>query len=206
MKGMAIPKIKSAEFVISVHRTEQLPRSDLPEIAFLGRSNVGKSSLINSLLGRRKLVRVSAKPGCTRSLNFYLINQRWHFVDLPGFGYARVSREMQAGWGRLVMEYLERRENLRGVVFLQDGRRRPGEEELFLWEVLAAWGRAVIPVLTKADKLKMGERAQAARRVLADLQPFGVAAADFIWFSALTREGRDKLWARMVECLEHVGA
>ncbi len=206
MKGMAIPKIKSAEFVISVHRTEQLPRSDLPEIAFLGRSNVGKSALINSLLGRRKLVRVSAKPGCTRSLNFYLINQRWHFVDLPGFGYARVSREMQAGWGRLVMEYLERRENLRGVVFLQDGRRRPGEEELFLWEVLAAWGRAVIPVLTKADKLKMGERAQAARRVLADLQPFGVAAADFIWFSALTREGRDKLWARMVECLEHVGA
>ncbi|MDI6854558.1 MAG: ribosome biogenesis GTP-binding protein YihA/YsxC [Deltaproteobacteria bacterium] len=199
---MAIPKIKTAEFELSVHRIEQLPRSALPEIAFLGRSNVGKSSLINALLGRRKLVRVSAKPGCTRGLNFYLINQRWHFVDLPGFGYARVSREMQAGWGRLLMDYLEQRENLRGVVFLQDGRRRPGEEELFLWKVLTAKGRAVIPVLTKADKLKMGERAQAVRRLAADLQSFGVAAGEVIWFSALTHEGRDKLWRRLLDYLE----
>jgi GTP-binding protein len=199
---MAIPKITKAEFLVSVHRLEQLPKGGLPEVAFLGRSNVGKSSLINTLLGRRKLVRVSSKPGCTRSLNFYLINDKWYFVDLPGFGYARVSREVQAGWGRLVMEYLEKRENLRAVVFLQDPRRRPGEEELFLWEALTSRGRAVIPVLTKADKLKRGERAKAGREVLEPLGPFGVAAEDFVWFSALTHEGRDRLWRRILESLD----
>ncbi len=198
---MAIPKIKNAEFQISVHRQEQLPQGGLPEIAFLGRSNVGKSSLINTLLGRRKLVRVSAKPGCTRALNFYLINEQWYCVDLPGFGYARVSRDMQARWGRLIMEYLEGRENLRGVVFLQDGRRRPGEEELFLWQLLTSRGRAVIPVLTKADKLKRGERSKALRQIMEVLSPFGVSPQDFIWFSATTHEGRDKLWRRVLECL-----
>lgn len=199
---MAIPKITSAEFEISVHRVDQLPRGGLPEIAFLGRSNVGKSSLINTLLGRRKLVRVSAKPGCTRAINFFLINNKWHFVDLPGFGYARVSRDIQAEWGRLVMAYLEGRENLGGVVFLQDGRRQPGEEELFLWEVLTSRGRAVIPVLTKADKLKRGERSKALRQILEALTPFGVDAEDVVWFSATTQEGRDKLWKRLLECLE----
>jgi GTP-binding protein len=198
---MAIPKITRAEFQLSVHRTEQLPRGNLPEIAFLGRSNVGKSSLINTLLGRRKLVRVSAKPGCTRALNFYLINGTWYFVDLPGFGYARVSRDMQARWGRLVMEYLEGRGNLRGVVLLLDGRRQPGEEELFLWEFLASRGRLVIPVLTKADKLKMGERSQALRRFTEALFPLSLPSEDFLWFSALTHEGRDKLWQRMSVCL-----
>jgi GTP-binding protein len=198
---MAIPKITRAEFQLSVHRTEQLPRGNLPEIAFLGRSNVGKSSLINTLLGRRKLVRVSAKPGCTRALNFYLINGTWYFVDLPGFGYARVSRDMQARWGRLVMEYLEGRGNLRGVVLLLDGRRQPGEEELFLWEFLASRGRLVIPVLTKADKLKMGERSQALRRFTEALFPLSLPAEDFLWFSAPTHEGRDKLWQRLSVCL-----
>jgi GTP-binding protein len=198
---MAIPKIKNAEFLISVHRAEQLPKGGFPEIAFLGRSNVGKSSLINTLLGRRKLVRVSAKPGCTRALNFYLINEKWYFVDLPGFGYARVSRDVQATWGRLVMEYLEGRENLRGVVFLQDARRQPGEEELFLWELLTSRGRAVIPVLTKADKLKRAERSRAMRKITEALSPFAVRSEDFVWFSATTHEGRDKLWQRLLACL-----
>ena len=198
---MAIPKITQTEFKLSVHRKEQLPPGGLPEIAFLGRSNVGKSSLINTLLGRRKLVRVSAKPGCTRAINFFLINHKWHFVDLPGFGYARVSRDVQAGWGRLVMAYLEDRENLQGVVLLLDGRRDPGEEERFLWEFLLAHGRMVIPVLTKADKLKTGERAKALRRILEALQPLRLAAEDFVWFSALTGEGRENLWRRLLERL-----
>ncbi len=199
---MAPARILSAEFLSSVHRADQLPRSGLPEVAFLGRSNVGKSSLINALLGRRRLVRVSAQPGCTRALNFYLVNGRWYFVDLPGFGYARVSRDLQARWGRLIMEYLERRENLRAVVFLQDGRRRPGEEELFLWEKLTSKGRAIIPVLTKADKLKAGERARALRQVVEALSSFAVNPADFIWFSALTQEGRDRLWRQVLRSLE----
>lgn len=199
---MAIPQIHRAEFAISVHRADQLPRGGLPEIAFLGRSNVGKSSLINTLLGRRRLVRVSAKPGCTRGLNFYLINGRWYFVDLPGFGYAGVSRTLQARWGRLIMEYLETRQNLRAVVFLLDARRQPGKEELYLWEVLTTRGRPVIPVLTKADKLKMGERPKALRRIMAALPSFAGKFPDFLWFSAYTQEGRDKLWRRLGEYLE----
>ena len=145
---MTIPKITTAEFILSVHAPEQLPQGDLPEVAFLGRSNVGKSSLINTLLGRKKLVRTSSKPGCTRALNFFLINARWYFVDLPGFGYAAVAKSLKAEWGRLAMDYLTTRKNLAGVVFLQDGRRLPGPEEIFLWEFLRDRGRRVIPVLT----------------------------------------------------------
>lgn len=198
---MAIPKIISAEFILSVYQVEQLPRGTLPEVAFLGRSNVGKSSLLNVLLGRRKLVRTSARPGCTRALNFFLINQRWYFVDLPGFGYAAVSRELKESWGRLLLEYLAQRQTLVAVVFLQDGRRLPGPEEQFLWEGLNARGRAVIPVLTKADKLKMGERARQLKKIAATLAPLGLAPEDFLWFSALTHEGRGKLWERILGCL-----
>ena len=155
---MTIPKIISAEYTLSAHRGNQCPPGGLPEVAFLGRSNVGKSTLINSLLGRKKLVRTSSRPGCTRALNFFLINQRWNFVDLPGFGYAAVSRDLKASWGPLVLEYLAQRESLAAVVFLQDSRRLPAAEELFLWEFLRERGRRVIPVMTKADKLKRGER------------------------------------------------
>ncbi len=199
---MAIPKIISAEFRLSVHRPEALPPVEYPEVAFLGRSNVGKSSLINALLGRKKLVRTSRTPGRTRALNFFLVNGRWEFVDLPGFGYAAVSREEKARWGQLVLHYLKTRENLAAVVFLQDGRRRPGAEEAYLWEFLKAHGRKVIPVLTKADKLKQGERARQLQAVAQALAPLGVSAADFLWFSALTHEGRAKLWARMLECFQ----
>ena len=96
---MTIPQILSAEYTLSAHRGNQCPPGGLPEVAFLGRSNVGKSTLINNLLGRKKLVRTSARPGCTRALNFFLINQRWNFVDLPGFGYAAVSRDVKASLG-----------------------------------------------------------------------------------------------------------
>ena len=126
-----IPVITSAEFTISVHKQGQLPPAQLPEVAFLGRSNVGKSSLINALLARKKLVRTSSRPGCTQALNFFLINGRWYFVDLPGYGYAKVSRETQARWGELILGYLETRPNLSVLVFLQDSRRLPGPEELF---------------------------------------------------------------------------
>ena len=198
---MVIPKIISAEFSISVPRPESLPRGEYPEVAFLGRSNVGKSSLINALLGRRKLVRTSSTPGRTRALNFFLINGRWQFVDLPGFGYAAVSREEKARWGPLVLHYLEVRENLAAVVFLQDGRRLPGEEDLYLWEFLQARTRRVIPVLTKADKLKQGERARRLKAIAQVLAPLGVSAGDFLWFSSLTHEGRGHLWGLILACL-----
>ncbi len=198
---MTIPKITAAEFLLSVHQPGQLPPGDRLEVAFLGRSNVGKSSLINTLLGRRALVRTSSRPGCTRALNFFLINARWYFVDLPGFGYAAVSKSLKAEWGRLVMDYLSSRENLAAVVFLQDGRRVPGAEELFLWEHFQKRGIAVIPVLTKADKLKQGERARQLKNIAAALAPLGVKGEEFLWFSTVTHEGRAKLWARMLHCL-----
>jgi len=195
---MTIPKITTAEFILSVHAPEQLPQGDLPEVAFLGRSNVGKSSLINTLLGRKKLVRTSSKPGCTRALNFFLINARWYFVDLPGFGYAAVAKSLKAEWGRLAMDYLTTRKNLAGVVFLQDCRRLPGQEELFLWELFQGQGTPVIPVLTKADKLKQGERARQLKNIAAALAGVGVKGEDFLWFSTVTHEGRAKLWARLL--------
>ena len=198
---MAIPKITSAELKVCVHRAEQFPPGQFPEVAFLGRSNVGKSSLINTLLARKRLVRTSSRPGCTRALNFFLINEKWYFVDLPGYGYAQVSREAQARWGDLILDYLEERPTLKALVFLQDPRRTPGPEELFLWEQLRAWNRAVIPVLTKADKVKKAERAKRLKDISAILAPFQVTAADFLWFSAATREGRDKLWQRLLAYL-----
>lgn len=198
---MAIPKLLTAEYSLSAHRGDQCPTGGLPEVAFLGRSNVGKSTLINTLLGRKKLVRTSSKPGCTRALNFFLINQRWYFVDLPGFGYAAVPKDLKAGWGPLVLEYLAQRESLAAVVFLQDGRRVPASEELFLWEFLMEQGRRVIPVLTKADKLKRGERSRQLKLFAEALAPLGVNPGDVIWFSALTREGKDQLWDRVLACL-----
>jgi GTP-binding protein len=198
---MTIPKITSAEFLLSVHAPGQLPPGELPEVAFLGRSNVGKSSLINALLGRRKLVRTSSKPGCTRALNFFLINGCWHFVDLPGFGYAAVSKSLKEEWGRLAMDYLTHRENLAAVVLLQDGRRLPGPEELFLWEHFRLRNLPLIPVLTKADKLKQGERSRQLKNIVAALAPLGVKGEDFLWFSAVTHEGRARLWARLLQFL-----
>jgi GTP-binding protein len=198
---MTIPKIISAEYSLSAHRGDQCPPGELPEVAFLGRSNVGKSTLINTLLGRKKLVRTSSRPGCTRALNFFLINQRWNFVDLPGFGYAEVPKDLKTGWGRLVLDYLDRRETLAAVVFLQDGRRRPAPEELCLWEFLREQGRRVIPVLTKADKLRRGARSRQLKLFAEALAPFGVDPGEVIWFSALTREGRDRLWDRLLACL-----
>ena len=198
---MATHKIISAEFMVSAHRLEQCPAEGLPEAAFLGRSNVGKSTLINTLLGRKKLVRTSAKPGRTRALNYFLINRAWYFVDLPGFGYAAVSRDLQASWGPLVMEYLAGRESLGAVVFLQDSRRLPGPEEQFLWKFLQERGRRVIPVLTKADKLKAGARRRQLQLFTGALTSLGIDPGEVIWFSALTREGRDRLWERLLACL-----
>ena len=198
---MSIPRIATAEFLLSVHQLGQLPPGDRPEVAFLGRSNVGKSSLINTLLGRRKLVRTSSKPGCTRALNFFLINDRWYFVDLPGFGYAAVSKSLKAEWGALAMDYLTQRESLAAVVLLQDSRRLPGPEELFLWELFQNQGTPVIPVLTKADKLKQGQRAKQLKNITAPLAPLGIKGDDFLWFSAVTQEGRPHLWTRLLPYL-----
>ena len=198
---MAIPKILEAEFILSAPRPEQFPKGILPEVAFWGRSNVGKSSLINTLLHRKGLVRTSSRPGCTQTINYFLINQKWHFVDLPGYGYAQVPVPVKEKWLRLIATYLENRSPLQAVILLLDCRRLPGPAELEIITQLKNWRRQVILILTKADKLKAGQRAKQQREIAARLAPGGVQPEDFIWFSAVTQEGRRELWDRLLTIL-----
>jgi GTP-binding protein len=198
---MAIPKISAAEFILSAPRPEHFPKEMLPEVAFWGRSNVGKSSLMNTLVHRKSLVRTSSRPGCTQAINYFLINQLWYFVDLPGYGYAQVPLPVKEKWLRLIATYLENRAGLRAVVLLLDCRRLPGPDELEIITQLKIWHREVIVVLTKADKLKKGQRAQQQREIAARLAPGGINRQDCIWFSAMTQEGRRELWDRLLTIL-----
>lgn len=145
--------ITTAQFIRSVATAEQLPKDNLPEIAFAGRSNVGKSSLINCLLSRKKLALTSSTPGKTRLLNFYLINQRFYFVDLPGYGYAKVSLTLREEWGNLIESYLTTRPALKGVVVITDARHDVSPMDMQMIEWLAEITIPFLVVATKADKL-----------------------------------------------------
>lgn len=195
-------RVQSAEFVLSVAQQAQLPKGDWPEIAFAGRSNVGKSSLINRLLGRRNLARTSSTPGRTRLLNFYAVNDALHFVDLPGYGYAKVSRSLQESWWALVEEYLTHRRQLRAVVHLVDARHPPAATDQDLQAFLAAVGRQSVVVLTKADKVGRGERGRVLRVVEAALPPMPVRP---LFVSAESAEGTDELWRWIVGWLKISG-
>lgn len=168
------------------------PPSDLPEIAFSGRSNVGKSALLNRLVRRRAIARVSRTPGRTREINFFRVNDQFVLADLPGYGYARISRERKADWRPLIEGYLGRTPRLAGVVQLLDIRREPNEDDVSMLDFLSALELPTIVVLTKADKIS---RAQAEARTVALASGLGVDADQTIRFSAATGEGRDELAA-----------
>ena len=190
--------ISSAEFITSASRPEQYPREDLPEMAFAGRSNVGKSALINCLVQRRKLVRTSRTPGRTQLINFFKINSAFMFVDLPGYGYARVSQSLRATWGPMVETYFDSRPNLRGIVQIMDLRHPPTPEDLSLWNWLRDKNIPAVPILTKADKLsrtKWKPLCQAAGRIL------GISPSEFILFSTETKQGRDQLLLKIKELM-----
>jgi len=173
------------------------PESALPEVAFAGRSNVGKSSLLNRLVQRKKFARVSNTPGRTREINFFKINDAFVFVDLPGYGYARVSKERRAEWRPLIESYLRRSPQLRGIVQLLDVRHDPTNDDRLMLDFLSEIGVPTIVVLTKIDKLGARER----RKQLAALPLLvGVDAEQVIAFSASTGEGRDEL-AEAIESL-----
>lgn len=162
-------RITKAAFVTSVFKPSQFPLTGLPEVAFAGRSNAGKSSLLNRILGRHNLVKVSSRPGFTRSLNFFLVNDSVYFVDLPGYGYAKAPKHVQSKWHRLVEGYIETRKPLSGVVCIFDMRRVPDQLDLDLLDYLHALGRHVWLVLNKADKISQPKRQgqiQAIRRRL----------------------------------------
>lgn len=151
-------RITKSDFITSVYKLSQLPSPSLPEVAFAGRSNVGKSSLLNRLLGRHNLVKVSSRPGFTQSLNFFLVNDSIHFVDLPGYGFAKAPKQVQQKWHRLVEGYIEARKSLKGVVCIFDMRRVPDQMDLDLLYYLHSLGRHVWLVLNKADKISQPKR------------------------------------------------
>lgn len=190
--------IRSATFVCSAVTPEQYPPDDLPEVAFAGRSNVGKSSLINKILNRKKLVRTSKTPGRTQLLNFFEINELWRFVDLPGYGYAKVPVEVQKRWRPMVENYLTTRVNLRGMVWLLDIRREVSKEDLQLWDWLQAKQVEVIIVVTKADKLSKNKRNKQAASIANSL---GRKAQELIQFSATSGEGKDEIWQALRQLL-----
>jgi len=177
-------------FLTSVFSIKQLPEPELPEIAFAGRSNVGKSSLINRLIKRKNLVKTSAKPGKTQSLNFFLLDNSIYLVDLPGYGYARVSKKMQADWQELITAYLETRENLKCVVVIVDLRHEVKIADLQLVDWLKSKGLPLLLVYTKADKLSANQRNKNAAILDAG---FGVSKSSRLLFSAKTGMGRENL-------------
>lgn len=183
--------IRSLEFLGGMAAVDGWrPDAKLPEVAFAGRSNVGKSSLINKLIKRKKLARVSNTPGRTREINFFEVNGQFVLADLPGYGYAKVSKERKAAWRPLIEGYLKRSPALRGVVLLLDVRRYPTEDDLLMLEFLAEIGTPTIVVATKIDKLTRAERQP---RVGALAREAGVELEQVIPFSAITGEGRDEL-------------
>ncbi|MFL6282368.1 MAG: ribosome biogenesis GTP-binding protein YihA/YsxC [Pyrinomonadaceae bacterium] len=198
-------KVTSAKFVKSVFERSHWPRDGRPEVAFLGRSNVGKSSMINSLLRVRGLARSSNTPGRTQSLNFFLINERFHFVDLPGYGFARAPREVRETWGALVTDYLANRDTLVLSIHIVDSRHEPTTLDLQLREWLAANGKPFLTVATKSDKLSQNESHKnlaRARKVLDAAAVGGVGAGgELVAYSATTGRGRESVWRAIEEAL-----
>jgi len=190
--------IQSASFITSAPALASCPDSDWPEIAFAGRSNVGKSSLINTLLNRKGLVRTSSTPGRTQMLNFFAINEKLHFVDLPGYGFARAPRAVRERWQPMIRGYLAGRANLKAVIWLLDARREPSDEDLHFLDWLEEAERPTIPVVTKVDKLSRNEL---ARQLATISRVTGLEREVFTTFSSVTREGCAELWERIEEAI-----
>lgn len=189
-------KITSTEFVKSSFQEADWPTDSQPEISFLGRSNVGKSRLINSLLGVRGLARTSSTPGRTQSLNFFSINNQFRFVDLPGYGYARAPREITAGWSEMATSYLAKRNQLVLSVHIVDSRHEPTNLDLQLHEWLQHNRKPQIIVATKSDKLSNNELRKSIERAQRVLKVERVIA-----YSAVTRVGRAEVWHTIEEAL-----
>lgn len=191
--------VQSAVFVKSVASADQCPSLILNEIAFVGKSNVGKSSLINVLLNRRSLVRTSKTPGRTQLMNFFLINESFYFVDLPGYGFAKVPLAVKKQWGPMIRRYLLDRPSLKAVVLLFDIRRTPNSDDIQMLDWLEEYGVPTIPVVTKVDKVSMGRRLEHVAKIAREA---GLPAQAFSCFSATTKEGRDEVWERIEDALD----
>ena len=185
-------KIHSAEFIKSAFNESHWVDDDLPEISFLGRSNVGKSSLLNTLLNRKKLAKTSNTPGRTQSINFFLVNEAFYFVDLPGYGYAKVSKQMRSDWGEMAEEYLAKREQLVLSIQLVDSRHKPTVLDRQLHEWLQFHQKKHLIIATKADKLSNNKLNKSLREIEKTLP-----GSKIIAFSSVTGKGKDKIWGEI---------
>lgn len=184
--------IKNVSLEIVCGITSKLPDTEYPEVAFAGKSNVGKSSLINALMNRKALARTSAQPGKTQTINFYNINDAMYLVDLPGYGYAKASAEIKAKWGKMIEKYLHTSKQLKAVFLLIDIRHDPSANDKMMYEWMLAQGFAPIIIATKLDKIK---RSQVQKHVKAIRDGLGVQpGTTIIPFSAETKQGRDEIW------------
>lgn len=188
-------KIKSAEFIISAVSPKQYPEGDLPEIALAGRSNVGKSSFINTLLNRKSLARTSQKPGKTQTLNYYLINEAFYFVDVPGYGYAQVSKSERAAWGKMIETYFTERKQLRAVLLIVDIRHKPTKDDQMMYEYLRYYQIPTLVVATKADKISRGKYQSHLKQIKDSLQL--EKNVPIIPFSAKSGIGKEEAWEQI---------
>lgn len=195
-------EIKQSEFIISAVKPEQYPQDGRVEIAFVGRSNVGKSSLINTVTNRRKLVKVSGTPGKTRLINFFLINNGFYFVDLPGYGYAKVSKSEKATWGKMMELYLINRPQLKKVALLVDSRHKPTEDDILMYKWIKHYGYEVVVVATKKDKLTRNE-IQRSIKVIREALNLD-KSQEIIFFSSLKKEGKEDLLNELFKDIEIV--
>ncbi|MGC5326568.1 ribosome biogenesis GTP-binding protein YihA/YsxC [Brevibacillus sp. SYSU BS000544] len=192
-------KVTSAEFIISAVAPKQYPTNGLPEIALVGRSNVGKSSLINKMLSRKSLARISSRPGKTQTLNYFLVNKMLYFVDFPGYGYAKVSKSIKGQWGSMIETYLKRREELQFVVQLVDIRHAPSKDDVSMYNWCKEIGLPTVIVATKGDKIARGRWLQHTKVIR---QTLNMREGDtLIIFSSETGQGRDELWGEILRRL-----
>lgn len=194
-------KIKSSEFIISAVSRAQYPDTNLPEIAVAGRSNVGKSSFINKMINRKNLARTSSKPGKTQTLNFYLINDEFYFVDVPGYGYAKISKKEREAWGQMIEGYLMGRPQLKAVIIIVDVRHAPTNDDIMMYEFLKHYMIPVIIIATKADKVPRGKWNKHLKIVKETLD---VAPEDpVVLFSSETGLGVDEAWKEIQKFIPH---
>lgn len=187
--------VTKSELVITAGNKNQFPEHDLPEIAFAGKSNVGKSSLINALINRKALARTSSQPGKTQTINFYNIQDTFMFVDLPGYGYAKVSKEQRDRWGQLIEGYLQDRSQLQKVILLVDIRHEVGANDKIMYDWISHYHHNVIVVATKMDKIK---RSQIQKHLSIIKKGLELSPKDtLLGFSAETKQGKDELWTFM---------
>ena len=195
-------KIKDIRMDMSAVKKEQYPDDGLPQIAFVGRSNVGKSSSINTLLNRKKIARVSQTPGKTRTINFYKINSEFYFVDLPGYGYAKLSKEEKSSWGKVMEEYFINSKNLIHVFILVDIRHEPKEDDVLMLDFVRNYGIPVSIIATKSDKVTRNDAAISKRTIKSKMKLEGER---ILPISALKKTGVEEIWNHVLEIYRENG-